>query len=165
MMSSDLTLSTEYRKILNLSSFLCRAPSMVLVDDLRQAEAVWHSESGNLPIAKESRMATIERPALIEVQRGQLMISTTLTPAQLERYAKVDIYDPEHGTDPANGYQRRGSRARMAQAAEFYGEGQLKKVGRIFEDRRGLMPNPIIANVRPSEDDEALTVEGNGFPP
>ena len=52
----------------------------------------------------------------------------------------------------------------MAQAAEFYGEGQLKKVGRIFEDRRGLMPNPIIANVRPSEDDEALTVEGNGFP-
>ena len=110
-------------------------------------------------------MATIERPALIEVQRGQLMISTTLTPAQLERYSKVDIYDPERGTDPHNGYQRRGSGARMAQAAEFYGEGQVKKVGRVFEDRRGLMPNPIIANVRPSEDDEALTVEGNGFPP
>jgi DGQHR domain-containing protein len=110
-------------------------------------------------------MATIERPALIEVQRGQLMISTTLTPAQLERYTKVDIYDPERGTDPANGYQRRGSGARMAQAAEFYGEGHVKKVGRIFEDRRGLMPNPIIANVRPSEDDEAPIVEGNGFPP
>jgi DGQHR domain-containing protein len=110
-------------------------------------------------------MATIERPALIEVQRGQLMISTTLTPAQLERYSKVDIYDPERGADPDNGYQRRGSGARMAQAAEFYGEGRVKKVGRIFEDRRGLMPNPIIANVRPSDDDEAPTVEGNGFPP
>ena len=46
-------------------------------------------------------MATVERPALVEVQRGQVMISTTLTPAQLERYSKVDDYDPERGTDPA----------------------------------------------------------------
>ena len=74
-------------------------------------------------------MATVERPALIEVQRGQIMISTTLTPAQLERYAKVDAYDPERGTDPGNGYQRRASGARIAQAAEFYGEGQVKRVG------------------------------------
>ena len=97
-------------------------------------------------------MATVERPALIEVQRGQIMISTTLTPAQLERYAKVDAYDPERGTDPGNGYQRRASGTRIAQAAEFYGEGQVKRVGRVFEDRRGLMPNPIIANVRPDEE-------------
>jgi DGQHR domain-containing protein len=111
-------------------------------------------------------MATVERPALIEVQRGQIMISTTLTPAQLERYAKVDAYDPDRGTDPDNGYQRRASGARMAQAAEFYGEGHVKRAGRVFEDRRGLMPNPIIANVRPDEDeDEVLTVDGNGFPP
>ena len=59
-------------------------------------------------------MPTVERPALIEVQRGQIMISTTLTPAQLGRYSKVDIYDPEHGTDPDNGYQRRASNPRMA---------------------------------------------------
>jgi DGQHR domain-containing protein len=110
-------------------------------------------------------MATIERPALIEVQRGQIMISTTLTPAQLERFSRVDAYDPERGTDPDNGYQRRASGTRIAQAAEFYGEGQVKRVGRVFEDRRGLMPNPIIANVRPAEDGEALTLDGNGFPP
>lgn len=111
-------------------------------------------------------MATVERPALIEVQRGQIMISTTLTPAQLERYAKVDQYDPDRGTDPENGYQRRASGARIAQAGEFYGEGQVKRAGRVFEDRRGLMPNPIIANVRPDEnEDKVLTVDGNGFPP
>jgi DGQHR domain-containing protein len=110
-------------------------------------------------------MATIERPALVEVQRGRVMISTTLTPPQLERFAKVDTYDPDQGTNPANGYQRKASNARMAQAAEFYGEGQVKRVGRIFEDRRGLMPNPIIANVRPGEDDAGLTVNGtDGFP-
>ena len=111
-------------------------------------------------------MATVERAALIEVQRGQIMISTTLTPGQLERYAKVDAYDPDRGTDPANGYQRRASGTRIAQAAEFYGEGRVKRAGRVFEDRRGLMPNPIIANVRPDEDeDEVLTVDGDGFPP
>jgi DGQHR domain-containing protein len=110
-------------------------------------------------------MATIERPALIEVQRGQVMISTTLTPAQLEQYAKVDAYDPERGTDPGNGYQRRASGARIAQAADFYGEGQVKRVGRVFEDRRGLMPNPIIANIRPNEEEEAPTFDSNGSPP
>lgn len=110
-------------------------------------------------------MPTVERPALIEVQRGQIMISTTLTPAQLGQYSKVDIYDPEHGTDPDNGYQRRGSNPRMAQAAEFYGEGQVKKAGREFHDRRGLMPNPIIANVRPGYDSEELAMDGYGFPP
>jgi DGQHR domain-containing protein len=104
-------------------------------------------------------MSTIERPALIEVQRGRVMISTTLTPAQLERYSQVDAYDPEHGSDPDNGYQRRASGPRMAQAAEFYGEGQVRKAGRVFEDRRGLMPNPIIANVRPSGTDATAVVE------
>jgi len=108
-------------------------------------------------------MATVERPALVEVQRGRVMISTTLTPAELEHYSNVDVYDPEHGTDPENGYQRRASGPRMAQAAEFYGEGEVKKAGRAFEDRRGLMPNPIIANVRPSDDDERSIVDG--FPP
>lgn len=74
-------------------------------------------------------MATIERPALVEVQRGRIMISSTLTPPQLERFAKVDIYDPDRGTDADNGYQRKASNARMAQAAEFYGEGQVKIAG------------------------------------
>lgn len=110
-------------------------------------------------------MATVERPALVEVQRGQIMISTTLTPAQLERYSQVDAYDPERGNDPENGYQRRASGARIAQAAEFYGEGQVKRAGRVHEDRHGLMPNPIIANVRPGEDDEVLDADGSGFPP
>lgn len=110
-------------------------------------------------------MATIERPALIEVQRGRVMISTTLTPAQLEQYSKVDAYDPERGTDPANGYQRRASGPRMAQAAEFYGEGQVKRASRVFEDRRGLMPNPIIANVRPSEDEDSDAPVSGDFPP
>src|SRR5438309_366931 len=60
--------------------------------------------SQTTPLKQRSpTMATVERPALIEVQRGQIMISTTLTPAQLERYAKVDAYDPERGTDPGNG--------------------------------------------------------------
>lgn len=91
------------------------------------------------------------------------MISTTLTPAQLGRYMSVDTYDPDRGSDPANGYQRRPSVPRMAQAAEFYGEGQVKKAGRVFEDRRGLMPNPIIANVRP-EELEGIAIL-SGFPP
>src|SRR6266851_7926837 len=111
-------------------------------------------------------MTAIERPALVEVQRGQVMLSTTLTPAQLAAATKVDVYDPDRGSDPDNGYQRRASTTRMAQAAAFYGEGTEKRQGRVFEDRRGLMPNPIIANIRPDEgEEEALTVDGSGFPP
>lgn len=112
-------------------------------------------------------MSTIERPALIEVQRGQLMVSTTLTPAQLQAATAVDIYDPERGNDPDNGYQRRPSTARIAQAAAFYGDGTEKRQGREFEDRKGLMPNPIVANIRPvSEDGEPLELNGRSpFPP
>jgi DGQHR domain-containing protein len=96
-------------------------------------------------------MTAIERPALVEVQRGQVMLSTTLTPSQLAAATKVDVYDPDRGSDPDNGYQRRASTTRMAQAAAFYGEGTEKRQGRVFEDRRGLMPNPIIANIRPAD--------------
>ncbi|HEY8200557.1 MAG TPA: hypothetical protein VII47_04310, partial [Actinomycetota bacterium] len=111
-------------------------------------------------------MAAVERPALVEVQRGQVMLSTTLTPAQLEASTKVDIYDPVRGNDPDNGYQRRPSTTRIAQAAVFYGEGTEKRQGRVFEDRRGLMPNPIIANIRPEEDEEGEIVQSrSGFPP
>ncbi len=93
-------------------------------------------------------MTAIERPALVEVQRGQVMLATTLTPAQLAAATKVDVYDPDRGSDDDNGYQRRASTTRMAQAAAFYGDGTEKRQGRVFEDRRGLMPNPIIANIR-----------------
>lgn len=112
-------------------------------------------------------MSTIERPALIEVQRGQLMVSTTLTPAQLQAATAVDIYDPDRGTDPDNGYQRRPSTARIAQAAQFYGDGKEKRQGREFDDRRGLMPNPIVANIRPSTDAEVGVVGDSRtpFPP
>ena len=99
-------------------------------------------------------MPRIERPALVEVQRGHVMLSTTLTPPQLETVTNVDTYDPERGNDPDNGYQRRASSTRMAQAAAFYGEGTEKRQGREFEDRQGLMPNPIIANIRPNDDAE-----------
>jgi len=106
-------------------------------------------------------MTAIERPALVEVQRGQVMLSTTLTPAQLATATKVDVYDPDRGSDPDNGYQRRASTTRMAQAAAFYGEGTEKRQGRVFEDRRGFMPNPIIANVRPGDDDgEEVMADG-----
>jgi DGQHR domain-containing protein len=111
-------------------------------------------------------MPSVERPALVEVQRGQVMLSTTLTPAQLEVSTRVDIYDPERGNDPTNGYQRRPSTTRIAQAAAFYGEGTEKRQGRVFQDRRGLMPNPIIANIRPEDEQEDQTVRSNGgFPP
>lgn len=113
-------------------------------------------------------MTAVERPALIEVQRGQAMLSTTLTPLQLEALTRVDTYDPERGNDPDNGYQRRPSTARVAQAAAFYGEGTERRQGRVFSDRRGLMPNPIIANIRreSGEDDETEIVQsGSGFPP
>lgn len=112
-------------------------------------------------------MTAVERPALIEVQRGQVMLSTTLTPPQLEASTNVDTYDPDRGNDPDNGYQRRPSNTRIAQAAAFYGEGTEKRQGRVFEDRRGLMPNPIIANIRPGDDDdEDETVQSSSdFPP
>lgn len=112
-------------------------------------------------------MSTIERPALIEVQRGHVMLSTTLTPPQLEAATHVDVYDPERGNDPNNGYQRRASSTRMAQAAVFYGEGTEKRQGREFADRQGLMPNPIIANIRPPDDEEEqLIANGDlGLPP
>lgn len=114
-------------------------------------------------------MSTIETPALIEVQRGQAMASTTLTPAQLEAASAVDTYDPELGNDSGNGYQRRPSTSRITQAAAFYGEGIEKRQGREFEDRRGLMPNPIIANIRPVDDSfeepvAAAVGEDGGFP-
>jgi DGQHR domain-containing protein len=53
----------------------------------------------------------------------------------------------------------------MAQAAAFYGEGSEKRQGRVFQDRRGLMPNPIIANIRPPEDaNEDRDNERDPFP-
>jgi DGQHR domain-containing protein len=96
-------------------------------------------------------MSTVERPALVEVQRGQAMVSTTLTPGQLDDVTVVDIYNPDRGSDAENGYQRKPSTARITQAAAFYGEGVENRQGRQFEDRRGLMPNPIIANIRPGD--------------
>ncbi|MEU8178676.1 DGQHR domain-containing protein [Microbispora hainanensis] len=112
-------------------------------------------------------MGAIQRPALIEVQRGHVMLSTTFTPPQLEAATNVDTYDPERGNDPNNGYQRRASSTRMAQAAVFYGEGTEKRQGRVFEDRQGLMPNPIIANIRSPEDGEGDVNSNNdlGLPP
>ncbi len=111
-------------------------------------------------------MNTIERPALVEVQRGQVMLATTLTPAQLAAATEVDVYEPARGSDDDNGYQRRASTTRMAQAAAFYGEGTEKRQGRVFEDRRGLMPNPIIANIRPvGEPGEASDEDADVFPP
>jgi DGQHR domain-containing protein len=76
------------------------------------------------------------------------MVSTTFTPRQLKSLTKVDIYNPDLGNDPSNGYQRRASSTRITQAAAFYGEGTDKRQGQEFEDRHGLMPNPIIANIR-----------------
>lgn len=111
-------------------------------------------------------MTAIERPALVEVQRGQVMLATTLTPAQLAAATKVDVYDPDRGSDDDNGYQRRASTTRMAQAAAFYGDGTEKRQGRVFEDRRGLMPNPIIANIRPADEPGEAADEGDdAFPP
>lgn len=109
-------------------------------------------------------MTEIKRPALIEVQRGRAMVSTTFTPTQLHAATDVDAYDPERGNDPENGYQRRGSATRMAQAASFYGEGEEKRQGRVFEDRHGLMPNPIIANIRPAEGGDPTDDLGLGLP-
>ncbi|MFH8760224.1 DGQHR domain-containing protein [Streptomyces atroolivaceus] len=110
-------------------------------------------------------MTKIKRPALIEVQRGRVMVSTTFTPTELQARTDIDAYDPERGNDPENGYQRRGSATRMAQAASFYGEGKEKRQGRVFEDRHGLMPNPIIANIRPTKDGEPKNDLGLGLPP
>jgi DGQHR domain-containing protein len=107
---------------------------------------------------------TIDRPALIEVQRGKILVSTTLTPAQLKVCTKVDAYDPDRGNDPGNGYQRRPSPTRMAQAAEFYGDGEERRAGRVIPDRRGLMPNPIIANIRADEIDGIKVDDELGFP-
>ena len=108
-------------------------------------------------------MTAVERPALVEVQRGHVMLSTTLTPSQLARFAKVDTYEPDLGNDPANGYQRRASSTRITQAAAFYGEGKEKRPGREFEDRRGLMPNPIIANIRPNAGQRSEDVNSRGY--
>lgn len=91
---------------------------------------------------------TISRPALIEVQRGHVMASTTLTPSQLAKLTSVDIYDPAVENESENGYQRRPSTTRITQAAVFYGEGVEKRQGRELPDHRGLMPNPIVANIR-----------------
>jgi DGQHR domain-containing protein len=105
---------------------------------------------------------TIDRPALVEVQRGRIMVSTTLTPAQLRMSTKVDAYDPTKGNDPSNGYQRKPSLSRMNQAAEFYGEGVTNRGGKETHDRKGLMPNPIISNIRGSnrgDDDESPSDE------
>jgi DGQHR domain-containing protein len=96
------------------------------------------------------------------MQRGHMMLSTTLTPGQLAGATQVDQYEPDRAADDDNGYQRRASTTRMAQAAAFYGEGQEKRQGRVFDDRRGLMPNPIIANIRPGDDEGEDTVAADG---
>lgn len=107
-------------------------------------------------------MKLIKVPAMLEVQRGRLMASTTFNPAQLAAYGQVDHYDPTRGSHPNNGYQRRPSETRINQAASFYGEGVERRNGREFDDRRGLMPNPIIANVRM---DPAGVPNDLGLPP
>jgi DGQHR domain-containing protein len=103
----------------------------------------------------------IQRDALVIVQRGVAMVHTSFTPEQVRDCTKVDVFKPERADDPDNGYQRNASVTRMNQAAAFYGEGSEKRQGRKFEDRGELMPNPIIANIRPDdegEDDDAAVV-------
>ena len=83
--------------------------------------------------------------ALVEVQRGQVMLATTLTPAQLAAARSLTIRPG--GVDNDNGYQRRASTSAWLRLLPSMAMGP-RSVGRVFEDRRGLMPNPIIANIR-----------------
>ena len=79
---------------------------------------------------------------LLVVQRGQPILLSAMPPKAVIQHRRIDEFDSISNPD---GYQRSPVTARMRKAGEYY---------RGSEDREpGLMPNPLLANIR--EDDLA----------
>ena len=90
-------------------------------------------------------IGTTALSGLLLVQRGQPILLSAMPPKAVIQHRRIDEFDTIENPD---GYQRNPVTARMRKAGEYY---------RGSEDRvPGLMPNPLLANIR--EDD---LVEGD----
>ena len=85
-----------------------------------------------------SRTTTLK--GLLLVQRGQPILLSAMPPKEVIDHRRIDEFDSIANPD---GYQRRPVTARMRKAGDYYrGAG-----GRM----PGLMPNPLLANIREGE--------------
>jgi len=88
------------------------------------------SATGNL-IREIPTVGTVRLRGALMVQRGQPLLLAAMRASDMVRQAEVDVYDPS----TERGYQRAGVTSRMRDVARYYEEG-------------GLMPNPLLVNVR-----------------
>jgi DGQHR domain-containing protein len=87
----------------------------------------------------------VQLDGALAVQRGWPTFLTFAPALDVVRQAKVDIYDPK----TEEGYQRSPTPARMRAAAHYYSEG-------------GLMPNPLLVNIRENDFDQVRIKVGLG---
>ena len=80
------------------------------------------------------------------VQRGTPMLQAYAASKLIAEQGSIDIHDPDSDT----GYQRTLVTARIKQTADYY-------------ERGGLMPNPLLINIREADfDDVRVAVDGGG---
>jgi DGQHR domain-containing protein len=93
-----------------------------------------------VPLTKTSRLA-----GALCVQRGVAMLQTYADAPLITRQGRIDIHDPK--TDA--GYQRKLVTARTKQTADYYQGG-------------GLMPNPLLINIRDEDFASGVTLVVDG---
>lgn len=89
---------------------------------------------------QEPRSGTTALNGLLLVQRGQPILLSAMMPGAVIQHRRIDEFDSNENPE---GYQRSPVTARMRKAGEYYrGSGDRAP---------GLMPNPLLVNIR--EDD------------
>jgi DGQHR domain-containing protein len=86
--------------------------------------------------------ATVQIPGALCVQRGTRMLQAFTDAITIADHQEVDIFNPDTG----EGYQRAPVTARVRKAARYY------------DEKRGLMPNPLLVNIRKIDMDEQRAV-------
>lgn len=86
---------------------------------------------------RQDSSATTTLKGLLLVQRGQPILLSAMPPKEVIHHRQIDEFDSITNPD---GYQRNPVTARMRKAGDYYrgAEGRLP----------GLMPNPLLANIR-----------------
>ena len=95
-------------------------------------------------ISGQNGSRTTALKGLLLVQRGQPILLSAMPPKQVIHHRRIDEFDSIANPD---GYQRNAVTARMRKAGDYYRgtEGRMP----------GLMPNPLLANIREGDLAEA----------
>ena len=93
---------------------------------------------------RRNGFGTTTLDGLLLVQRGQPILLSAMPPKAVIQHHRIDEFDSSSNPD---GYQRNPVTARMRKAGEYYRGGNGRPPG--------LMPNPLLANIRKDDLAEA----------